>query len=95
MVLAAQCRTQSGLRDSGFISDISPEGCCVSTNSLFFRVGTRVVIRPEGLEGLTGTVRWIQGDRAGVEFDQPIYGPVLDHLAERHQAGQSVSLDTF
>jgi hypothetical protein len=95
VVLTAQCRTQSGLRDQGSISDISPEGCCVTTNSLFFRVGTRVVIRPEGIEGLTGTVRWIVGDRAGVEFDQPLYAPVVDHLAERHQAGTPVSVSTY
>ncbi|MND00939.1 hypothetical protein D3C83_197310 [compost metagenome] len=53
------------------------------------------MIRPEGLEGLTGTVRWILGERAGVEFDQPIYGPVADHLAERHRASKPVSLDGF
>lgn len=95
VVLSAQCRTQSGLRDQGSISDISPEGCCVTTNSLFFRVGTRVVIRPEGMEGLTGTVRWIAGERAGVEFDNPIYAPVVDHLAERYCAGKPVSLETY
>ncbi|PEQ14363.1 pilus assembly protein PilZ [Novosphingobium sp. PC22D] len=82
--MTAQCRTQNGLRDAGLISDISVNGCCVRTNSLFFRVGTRVVIRPEGLEGLTGIVRWIAGDKAGVQFDHPIYAPVLEHLAQRH-----------
>jgi len=91
VVLKAQCRTLSGMRDSGQISDISTRGCCVATNSLFFRVGTRVSIRPEGIEGLTGVVRWIHGDRAGVEFDAPIYAPVLDHLAARHLAPAAVS----
>ena len=74
------------------IFDISPEGCCVSTDSLFFKVGNRVVIRPEGLEGLTGVVRWISNDKAGVEFDTPVYGPVIDHLAARHSAGIPVDL---
>lgn len=92
VVLTAQCRTQNGLRDDGAILDISPEGCCVSTNRLFFRVGTRVVIRPEGMEGLTGIVRWIDGDKSGVEFDSPLYGPVLDHLAEQYSAGRPVTL---
>jgi hypothetical protein len=92
--LAAQCRTRSGLRDKGLISDISAEGCCVSTDSLFFRVGTRVVIRPEGMEGLSGIVRWISGDKAGVEFDNPLYGPVIDHLAAHFSAGKSVDIAT-
>ena len=94
VVLGAQCRTASGLRDTGQISDISAEGCCVKTNSLFFRVGTRVVVRPDGLEGLTGIVRWISGDQAGIEFDTPLYGPVLDHLVARHSAGEPVSVQT-
>ena len=88
--MAAQCRTQSGLRDRGRISDISPEGCCISTESLLFKVGTRVMIKPEGMEGLTGVVRWIVGDRAGVEFDGPLYGPVFEHLALQHGADSPV-----
>lgn len=94
VVLTAQCRTGSGLRDRGEISDISARGCCVKTNSLFFRVGARVVVRPDGMEGLTGIVRWIAGDRAGVEFDTPLYGPVLEHLVARHSAGRPVTLQT-
>lgn len=84
--LLAQCRTASGLRGSGEITDITAEGCCVTADSLFFRIGTRVVIRPEGMEGLTGVVRWIEGMRAGIEFDSPLYGPVVDHLANQNSA---------
>jgi PilZ domain len=92
VILTAQCRTQSGLRDSGHISDISPEGCCVTTNSLFVRIGTRVMIKPAGMEGLSGVVRWIEGNRAGIKFDTPIYGPVVDHLSAQFSAGNPVSL---
>jgi len=52
-----------------------------------------VVIRPEGLEGLTGVIRWIEGNRAGIQFDRPIYGPVFDHLAAIHARGQQVGFD--
>jgi len=85
--LTAQCRTLSGLRDMGEIENISAEGCLVRTSSLFFKVGARVVVRPDGMEGLSGVVRWIKGDYAGVEFDQPIYGPVLEHLVQSHNIG--------
>ena len=90
--LSAQCRTQSGLRDSGKISDISADGCCVSTRGLFVRVGGRVMIRPEGMEGLSGIIRWVDGFRAGIQFDSPIYAPVLDHLAAIHAAGKPVGI---
>ncbi len=92
VIIAAQCRTQSGMRDRAEISDISPEGCCITTHSLFFRTGGRVTIRPEGLEGLTGVIRWVLGDRAGVEFDQTLYGPIVDHIAARHSAGEPVGV---
>lgn len=82
--MTVQCRTQTGLRDRGEIADISPEGCRVRVHGLAFRVGTRVLLRPEGLESVTGLVRWISGDEAGVEFDRPLYPPVVDHLAGRH-----------
>lgn len=84
VAMAVQCRTQSGLRDDGEISDISSEGCCLRMRGLYFRVGARMILRPQGLEGMPGVVRWICGDLAGVEFDRPIYGPVLDHLARAH-----------
>jgi len=92
--LAAQCRTDSGLRDKGIIADLSPEGCCVVTGDLFVKVGARVLIRPEGLEGLTGIVRWIEGNRAGIEFDRPLYPPVFEHLVKLHSSGQPVHLSS-
>ena len=93
--LAARCRTQSGLRDKGHITDISSEGCCVITNELFIKRGARVVIRPEGIEGLTGVVRWIEGNRAGVEFDQPLYPAVVDHLVARYSMGEKLTISKY
>lgn len=90
--MTAQCRTTSGLRDVGQISDISAQGCCIRTRAVMFRVGSHVVIRPEGMEALGGTVRWVAGDYAGLEFDRPIYSAVLDHLAQMHAAGAEVAV---
>jgi hypothetical protein len=92
VVLPTQCRTTSGMRDSGEISDISTQGCCIRTDTVLFRVGSHVVIRPSGMEALGGTVRWIAGDYAGLEFDRQIYGPVVDHLARIHDRGDQVRL---
>ena len=90
--LAAQCRTQGGVRGKGTITDISSEGCCVASKAVFFQIGMHVMIKPEGLEGLTGVVRWIEDSRAGVEFDTPIYPPVVEHLVQRHGSGVPVGL---
>ena len=90
--MAAQCRTDSGLRDKGRILDLSPEGCCVETSELFVKVGARVVVRPDGLEGLPGIVRWIEGNKAGIEFERPLYPPVFEHLVKLHSSGEAVGL---
>lgn len=89
--MPVQCRTQTGMRDRGEISNLSAEGCCVRICGVAFRVGTRVLLRPEGMEGMTGIVRWISGDTAGVEFDRPLYAPVVDHLVTLH--GVSVAVE--
>ena len=62
------------------LADISTHGCCITTASLYLNVGMRVTIKPQGLEGVTGLVRWLSGARAGIEFDRPLYGPVVQHL---------------
>jgi len=85
--LGAKCRTVSGIRDEGAIHDISSRGCCVTMRTLYLRIGSRVIVRPDGLEGISGIVRWIAGGRAGVEFDTPLYGPIVEHLSQRHSAG--------
>ncbi len=85
---SAQAQQAAGLRDEGALSDISADGCCITTNTLFVNVGMRVLVKPKGMEGLTGIVRWIDGNRAGVQFDLPLYGPVVEHLTSLHGAGQ-------
>lgn len=88
--MPASCRTQNGLRDEGFISDISSQGCRLAARTLAMRAGLRIVIRPQGLEGISGVVRWFDGHYAGVEFDAPLYQPVVDHLSQLHAANAPV-----
>ena len=38
LVLAAKCRTMSGMRDEAVLSDISASGCCITTRGLLFRL---------------------------------------------------------
>jgi hypothetical protein len=92
VAMPARCRTLSGTRDEGAIHDISTHGCCVTMRTLCLNVGSRVIVRPNGLEGIAGVVRWIAGDRAGIEFDTPLYGPIVEHLSQRHGSAGSFSL---
>lgn len=92
VTLPAQCRTITGMRDDGYVSDITAQGCCITTRGIMFLVGARVSIKPKGLEALSGVIRWIEGHRAGVEFDAPLYAPIVDHLVKQHSAGRPVTI---
>lgn len=80
LVLPAKCRSRSGFLDQVVISDISEGGCRIDSLALVLGVGDMVVIRPEGLEGLTGVIRWTKGHSVGIAFDRPLYPAVVEHL---------------
>lgn len=84
LTLPARCRTLNGFGDDVVIRDLSAEGCRIMSFALSVRVGGHVVVRPQGLEGLCGTVRWVRGHEAGIEFDRPLYTPVVDHLHRQY-----------
>jgi len=66
------------------LSDISCRGCRIMSHLVILRLGERMTIQPEGLEGLTGTVRWSLAEYAGFEFDYPLHPAVVDHLCRIH-----------
>lgn len=84
VVLPARCRSRSGFLDEGTISNLSAEGCRFESFALTLHEGDIVVIRPRGLEGLCGRVRWTARHSAGIEFDRPLYPAVFEHLHREH-----------
>ena len=80
LALPARCRSLNGFLDEVVVRDISAHGCRIVSFALTVRTGARVIVQPTGLEGLCGTVRWVRGHEAGVEFDCPLYLPVVEHL---------------
>jgi hypothetical protein len=77
------CRSANGLRDEGWLEDISAIGCCFVTRATCFKAGSHVILRPGGLEGITGIVRWVRANRCGVEFSSPLHDAVVDHLCKQ------------
>lgn len=84
VILPARCRSRSGFVDHVIITDISTGGCRVESKALTMHAGDLVVVSPKVIEGLCGKVCWVKGHLAGIEFLQPLYGPVVDHLHQRH-----------
>ena len=65
-----------------FVLEFAPNGCRIWAPKLKARGNQRISVKPEGMEALRGTVKWIAGEEAGVEFDFALYGPVIDHLCQ-------------
>ncbi len=64
------------------VSDLSTLGCKLDLDDLTLDVGNRVLIRPNGLESLLGTIVWSQSRFAGVQFDEPLRQVVVDRFCE-------------
>lgn len=79
LAMLAQCRTV-GERVEVTVSDISCRGCRIAPGALSLAVGKVVVLRPAGMESITGIVRWCSEKGIGVEFDYPLHPAVVDHL---------------
>lgn len=66
------------------IDDLSCNGCRIGNHVRQLQVGSRVTIKFEGLEPLSGPVRWSSSDFAGVQFEAPLHPSVLDRLFRMH-----------
>jgi len=84
LVLPAKVRSRSGFLDRVVISDLSALGCRIDSLALILQPGDQVVVRPEGLEGLCGVIRWVKNHSAGIEFDRALYAPVVEHLQRQY-----------
>lgn len=80
--LTAQCRSRNGGVNEIQVLDLSEAGCMINKRMLFMEPGDRVLIKMEGLTYLPSSVLWVEEEEAGLAFEQPLYGPVLEHLQQ-------------
>ena len=80
--ITANCRGSMGRASDIILSDLSTEGCGVTAAEGLLKQGQLVVVRMQSLEGLAGRVVWVKGTKAGVKFERPLYGPVVEHLVK-------------
>jgi len=62
------------------VRDISIAGCLVNKPGTLLRPDDPIRIKLADLSYMSGSVIWVEGDQAGIAFDQLLYEPVLDHL---------------
>lgn len=81
VAIASTCRSSAGNILQVILEDISPEGCCISSQGRFLlSVGESVSIHPESFFGLRGKIRWLKSNRAGIEFCRPLDQMDLERL---------------
>ena len=82
IIREARCHTSRGQSLDGQMTDLSASGCRFYSQRTPLGVGEIVSVRIDGLEGVLGRVRWVQGSVMGIRFERPLYEPVVEHLAQ-------------
>ena len=83
VTIIGKYRSGTGMRREVTMMDISETGGRFHDRRTVLRVGSSISLRVDVLGPFDATVRWIDGDTIGVEFTQPIYGPVFEHIRDK------------
>jgi len=80
--LLADCRYRSRKIGNVEVYDLSAGGCVLDQRAWSIDEGERVLIKLPGLDFMATEVVWLWQHKAGLRFEQPIHGAVLDHLGQ-------------
>lgn len=78
--MKAICRSHSGAKIELPVLDLSPIGCMVRRHAWSAQPEDRILIQLEGLGFQPATVSWVEGELAGIEFEQLLHEAVLERL---------------
>ena len=73
-------RTGSGVPKDVDVLDISESGCRFYDRFGRLAPGMEISFRVGKVGPIVAEVRWCENSVVGVRFENPIYGPVLDHI---------------
>lgn len=62
------------------LQDLSETGCRFFDRNGSLEKDTQIRLTIGGMGPFDATVRWNRQQYVGVEFDRPIYGPILEHI---------------
>lgn len=81
-------RTGSGVPKDVSVLDISEHGCRFYDKFGNLAPGAQITLRIGAIGPIAATVKWAERSVVGVQFENPIYGPVLDHIRSRLDEGR-------
>jgi hypothetical protein len=80
VVMNAKLRIIGGKSIDVYVTDLTAEGCCIVAPKSELRIHQEVSIKLESLDFIKGRIGWSNENAAGIEFERPLYGPVVEHL---------------
>ena len=75
-------RTGRGVSRDVKILDVNAKGCRFHDKFGTLKEDATIVLRIGNIGPLLAYVRWTEGFVVGTEFEEPLYGPVLDYITE-------------
>lgn len=75
-------RTGRGVGRDVKILDVNAKGCRFHDKRGALDPDMRITIKIGNIGPLMSRVRWVEGATIGAEFDEPLYGAVLDHITK-------------
>ena len=85
--LVAKCRSRGGGVLELPVLDLSLIGCMLDRRAWSIRADERFLIKLQGLSYQPATALWIEDERVGVLFEQPLYESVYFQLREACTGG--------
>ncbi len=67
------------------VMDLTVDGCCIALPGVELRLKQQVSIKLESLDFIKGRISWSSEPGAGIEFERPLYGPVVEHLLRTYR----------
>ena len=64
------------------VLDLNEGGCLLEAHGWSARPDERVLIRLPGLSEIAASIIWVEDHKAGVAFEEPLYGPVVEGFFE-------------
>lgn len=78
--IKAMLRSHQGCVNEVQLLDLSVAGCLIENHALRIKADDRILLKMGELSYRPARVLWIEEDRAGLEFEAPLYLPVISHL---------------
>ena len=80
--ITANCRSSMGRLSDIILSDLSTEGCGVTAAEGLLKQDSWSSSGCNRSKAWLARVVWVKGKKAGVKFERPLYGPVVEHLVK-------------